>query len=64
MSDNCPDCFPDGADVAIRAVESLDQVLRQMAGVELAKPRARWGGMGGARYRSGDQTVTNSDAAV
>lgn len=28
------DVFPDGADVAIRAVESLDQVLRQMAGVE------------------------------
>lgn len=26
--------FPDGADVAIRTVESLDQVLRQMAGVE------------------------------
>lgn len=28
------DVFPDGADVAIRAVESLDQVLRQMARVE------------------------------
>jgi DNA-binding GntR family transcriptional regulator len=28
------DVFPDGADVAVRAVESLDQVLRQMAGVE------------------------------
>jgi DNA-binding GntR family transcriptional regulator len=28
------DVFPDAADVAIRAVESLDQVLRQMAGVE------------------------------
>ena len=28
------DMFPDGADVAVRAVESLDQVLRQMAGVE------------------------------
>jgi GntR family phosphonate transport system transcriptional regulator len=28
------DVFPDGADVAIRAVESLDQVLRQMAKVE------------------------------
>lgn len=28
------DVFPDGADVAVRAVESLDQVLRQMAKVE------------------------------
>jgi GntR family transcriptional regulator, phosphonate transport system regulatory protein len=28
------DVFPDGAEVAVRAVESLDQVLRQMAGVE------------------------------
>jgi GntR family phosphonate transport system transcriptional regulator len=28
------DMFPDGADVAVRAVESLDQVLRQMGGVE------------------------------
>jgi GntR family phosphonate transport system transcriptional regulator len=28
------DVFPDGADVAVRAVESLDQVLRQMARVE------------------------------
>ena len=28
------DVFPEGADVAIRAVESLDQVLRQMARVE------------------------------
>jgi DNA-binding GntR family transcriptional regulator len=28
------DVFPDGADMAIRAVESLDQVLRQMARVE------------------------------
>jgi DNA-binding GntR family transcriptional regulator len=28
------DVFPDGADVAVRAVESLDQVLRQMGGVE------------------------------
>jgi GntR family transcriptional regulator, phosphonate transport system regulatory protein len=28
------DVFPDGADVAIRAVESLDQILRQMASVE------------------------------
>jgi DNA-binding GntR family transcriptional regulator len=28
------DMFPDGADVAVRAVESLDQVLRQMAKVE------------------------------
>jgi DNA-binding GntR family transcriptional regulator len=26
--------FPDGADVAVRTVESLDQVLRQMGGVE------------------------------
>ena len=28
------DVFPDGTDVAVRAVESLDQVLRQMAKVE------------------------------
>jgi DNA-binding GntR family transcriptional regulator len=28
------DVYPDGADVALRAVESLDQVLRQMAKVE------------------------------
>jgi GntR family phosphonate transport system transcriptional regulator len=28
------DMFPDGADVAVRAVESLDQVLRQMGGVQ------------------------------
>jgi GntR family phosphonate transport system transcriptional regulator len=28
------DMFPHGADVAVRAVESLDQVLRQMGGVE------------------------------
>jgi DNA-binding GntR family transcriptional regulator len=28
------DVFPDGADVAVRTVESLDQVLRQMAKVE------------------------------
>jgi DNA-binding GntR family transcriptional regulator len=28
------DVFPDAADVAIRTVESLDQVLRQMPGVE------------------------------
>jgi GntR family phosphonate transport system transcriptional regulator len=28
------DVFPDGADVAMRTVESLDQVLRQMGGVE------------------------------
>jgi DNA-binding GntR family transcriptional regulator len=28
------DVFPDGADVAVRAIESLDQVLRQMGGVE------------------------------
>jgi len=28
------DVFPDGADVAVRAVESLDQMLRQMAKVE------------------------------
>jgi len=28
------DVYPDGADVALHAVESLDQVLRQMAGVE------------------------------
>ena len=28
------DVFPDAADVAVRAVESLDQVLRQMAKVE------------------------------
>lgn len=28
------DIFPDGADVAVRTVESLDQVLRQMAKVE------------------------------
>lgn len=28
------DVFPDGADVAVRAVKSLDQVLRQMAKVE------------------------------
>jgi DNA-binding GntR family transcriptional regulator len=35
------DVFPDGADVAIRAVESLDQVLRQMAGVEPARAWCR-----------------------
>jgi len=28
------DVYPDGAEVALRAVESLDQVLRQMANVE------------------------------
>jgi DNA-binding GntR family transcriptional regulator len=28
------DVYPDGADIALRAVESLDQVLRQMAKVE------------------------------
>jgi GntR family phosphonate transport system transcriptional regulator len=33
------DVFPDGADVAVRAVESLDQVLRQMGRV---KPVRAW----------------------
>ena len=35
------DVFPDGADVAIKAVESLDQVLRQMARVEPARAWCR-----------------------
>jgi GntR family phosphonate transport system transcriptional regulator len=35
------DVFPPGADVAIRAVESLDQVLRQMARVEPARAWCR-----------------------
>jgi GntR family phosphonate transport system transcriptional regulator len=48
------DVFPDGADVALRTVESFDQVLRQMAkveparawcrvGMELPRPRSRPG---------------------
>ena len=37
------DVFPDGADVALRTVESLDQVLRQMAKVEPARAWCRVG---------------------
>jgi GntR family transcriptional regulator, phosphonate transport system regulatory protein len=37
------DVFPDGADVAVRAVESLDQVLRQMAKVEPVRAWCRVG---------------------
>ena len=37
------DVFPDGADVALRAVESLDQVLRQMALVEPVRAWCRVG---------------------
>jgi GntR family phosphonate transport system transcriptional regulator len=35
------DVYPDGADVALRTVESLDQVLRQMAKVEPARSWCR-----------------------